>query len=811
MRNGRRRAFSAWVKLGMLLAVLLLVPATTWGQTAATERKLLYVALDNRIKIFDIADGHRFVRSIELPGHARSPGLQASIVRQLLYISYLDSPQGGARLLAIDLRTDQLVWSKPYPGADAISVTADGKKLFLSAGEGSTRDYFYVIDAITGNQLDTISVHPHTHNGMVGPSQRYVYLSSVDYPYLVMADVETHAVVRQIGPFGAGIRPITVNGRESLVFVNVNGLQGFEVGDVATGQVLHRVAVEGFPYTLPPGTLNPSHGVALTRDERELWIAGATNYVHIFDATVMPPRQVASIQLSRQPKWVNFSLDGRYAYPGSGDVVDVATRRVVARYDYSKRQIEVDFLGSDAIRASDYYGIGGVMGPAPAASTPTITPTPDPNARAALLVTGAVPPSADDALTRTRLESLGFVVTVRGQSVASAADASGKDLVVISSSVSSGSVSSSFRTLAVPLLTWEYGLFDDLGLTSFASGSFGETSSQTQIAMLAANSGHPLAAGRSGTVTVSSATSFSWGKPGAGALTIATLSGDSSRAAIFGYESGASLVDGAPAPARRVGFFFGNTAPSRATGDAWALFDAAARWASAAPSGTSPSPTPTATATTAGSPTPTATATATSTSSGSAASPTAMATATTAGSSTPTATRTATATPSATAVGGTSYSFGAAADTFVDQAQASSGFGNWNQLNAVGNTGKAKTVYIRFTVSGLPSGAAISGAKLRLRVINDSTDGGDLYRVSSTSWAESMSWNGRPALDTLLLGQNAVSVGQLVELDVTSQVLGNGSYSFALVMPSGNGNTVGYASREHATTSYRPQLVVTTR
>jgi hypothetical protein len=177
--------------------------------------------------------------------------------------------------------------------------------------------------------------------------------------------------------------------------------------------------------------------------------------------------------------------------------------------------------------------------------------------------------------------------------------------------------------------------------------------------------------------------------------------------------------------------------------------------------------------------------------------------------STPTATRT--ATPGPTAVGGTSYSFGAAADTFVDQAQASSGFGNWNQLNAVGNSGAAKTVYIRFTVSGLPSGAAISGAKLRLWVINDSTDGGDLYRVSSTSWAESVSWNGRPALDTLLLGQNAVSVGQLVELDVTSQVLGNGSYSFALVMPSGNGNTVGYASREHATTSYRPQLVITTR
>ena len=36
----------------------------------------------------------------------------------------------------------------------------------------------------------------------------------------------------------------------------------------------------------------------------------------------MPPKQVASIELRDQPGWITFSLDGRYAYPSTGEVID---------------------------------------------------------------------------------------------------------------------------------------------------------------------------------------------------------------------------------------------------------------------------------------------------------------------------------------------------------------------------------------------------------------------------------------------------------------------------------------------------------
>ena len=51
----------------------------------------------------------------------------------------------------------------------------------------------------------------------------------------------------------------------------------------------------------------------LTPDEKELWVTdGANNRIHVFDATVMPPKQVTAIKLQDMPDWVTFSIDGRY-------------------------------------------------------------------------------------------------------------------------------------------------------------------------------------------------------------------------------------------------------------------------------------------------------------------------------------------------------------------------------------------------------------------------------------------------------------------------------------------------------------------
>ena len=196
--------------------------------------------------------------------------------------------------------------------------------------------------------------------------------------------------------------------------------------------------------------------------------------------------------------------------------------------------------------------------------------------------------NADNQL-RNRLEIMGAQVTVKSASSATTADANGKILVVISSTVSPTSVNTKFRSVAVPVLTWESQIYDDMGMTPTASSNFGTQTGQKNLVI---TPGHALAAGLSGNQLVfhemnnpALTSTFNWGKPNGNASSIATIVGNSTRIAIFGYPAGASMP-GLVAPARRVGFFAGDTTATYFTQNGWALFEAAVDWAiDTAPSG----------------------------------------------------------------------------------------------------------------------------------------------------------------------------------------------------------------------------------
>ena len=192
-----------------------------------------------------------------------------------------------------------------------------------------------------------------------------MYLAGLKSPLLTIADTGTHQAARTVGPFSAPIRPFTVNGDQTLCFVNVNELLGFEVGDLKGGRMLHRVEVAGFKKGFVKRHGCPSHGVGLTPDGKELWLTdAANNRLHIFDATVMPPKQVAGIVVRDQPGWITFGLDGRYAYPSTGDVIEVATRKIVTGLKdekgtdlQSEKMLQIDFADGKPVRAGDQFGL----------------------------------------------------------------------------------------------------------------------------------------------------------------------------------------------------------------------------------------------------------------------------------------------------------------------------------------------------------------------------------------------------------------------------------------------------------------------
>src|SRR4051812_16184068 len=246
-----------------------------------------------------------------------------------------------------------------------MAVTPGGPPIYPPSLE---RRLWSGVRAEDGEIVARIKPNSAAHNTIIGLKGDEAYLAGLHSPYLVVTSTSSHEIVRKVGPFASSIRPFTVNGKQTLCYVNVNDLLGFEVGDLRSGTKRHRVEVAGFEKGPTKRHGCPSHGVGLTPDEKELWLTDAHNSrMHIFDATLMPPRQVASIPLKDQPGWITFSIDGQYAYPSTGDVIDVKTRKIVAELKdevghpvQSEKLLEIDFLGNQPVQTGDQFGIGRV-------------------------------------------------------------------------------------------------------------------------------------------------------------------------------------------------------------------------------------------------------------------------------------------------------------------------------------------------------------------------------------------------------------------------------------------------------------------
>jgi DNA-binding protein YbaB len=195
-----------------------------------------------------------------------------------------------------------------------------------------------------------------------------------------------------------------------------------------------------------------------------------------------------------------------------------------------------------------------------------------------VLVTNNLSLNASDSALQTRLSGVGFQVIVRRGVDVTASDLSDVALVVVSESTESESVGERLTNVQTPMIVLEPELFDALKMTGAGwQTELGDVSNQTQIVV--SNSGTPLAARFSGTITATSTPSkLVWGKPSTGSIKVAHVVGFPDRYTVFGYEEGSDMV-GLVAPARRVGWFAGRDTVANLTESGWRLFDAAVGWA----------------------------------------------------------------------------------------------------------------------------------------------------------------------------------------------------------------------------------------
>ena len=352
----------------MLKSALLLTILAALTMAAAGVERRLYVTDSSGISVYDIDNGHKLLRKIELPGSGDYKGIAASPQLGKLYVTSFK----GDVMICIDLLTDAVVWKKKYGRyADSMAITPDGQTIYLPFRD---EDSWWVINAADGAVKAKIpigrgknyAVDPIAttgpHNTWINAAGTRVYMEVLTLPWIFIADTATNQVIGKIGPFSKGVRPFAISADEKYAFASVDGLLGFEVaavrtGDAWGGKMLYRIEAQTPQDRLaevdPPAHKphsTPSHGINLRPDQKEVWMVdGVYGYVYAYDATVMPPKYLAGVPLYKDarerphPGWITFGLDGRYAYPDGGAVIDTRTKKVAVRIPTSEKLIEVDF------------------------------------------------------------------------------------------------------------------------------------------------------------------------------------------------------------------------------------------------------------------------------------------------------------------------------------------------------------------------------------------------------------------------------------------------------------------------------------
>ena len=308
------------------LGLSLLLATPSFAQSTSK----LYVAnsAGNDIHVIDTRT-HKVTKRVEVGPEPH--GLVATKNGSQVFITIENSAGDEGELVWFDPKADKVTRRmKVGPRPNQPACTPDGKIVYVPCDDAT----WWVIDTVNAKVIQKIATGGRPHNTLCSSDGKRMYLGPKGSYHVLIADVSTHKLVGKI-PLSDAPRPIALSSDEKRLYANVDTLIGFEVADVSRRKVIHRVAAD-----VPEELLRKasrSHGLALRPDGKELWTCDVFHdRTYVFDLTVEPPKQVASLVMKGGGYWICFSPDGKYCYiseriGNSVAVIDTKTRKTVAR------------------------------------------------------------------------------------------------------------------------------------------------------------------------------------------------------------------------------------------------------------------------------------------------------------------------------------------------------------------------------------------------------------------------------------------------------------------------------------------------
>jgi YVTN family beta-propeller protein len=314
----------------LLFASLVLAAclAAARGNAAAEvkARQKLYVtnSAGDDVTVIDVAS-NKILGRIVVGKHPH--GIAVPDAADFILVT-LEGTKPG-QLVWIDPKTDRVSHRLDVGSApNALAVTPNGKWAYVPCADG----HWDVIDVPNRKVHKRIETGGRGHNTLCSADGKRAYLAPMGTPKrVIVVDTASHRKVGEIA-FSGVVRPIALDPVRKRLYAEVDGLVGFEVADLSTGKVVHRVAAE--LTEAQKKVRSRSHGIGVRPGGKELWECDVENHVvRVWDLEPDRPRQVASIPMAGGVYWLTFRPDGKTCY------VSVANKNEVAVIDTESRKI----------------------------------------------------------------------------------------------------------------------------------------------------------------------------------------------------------------------------------------------------------------------------------------------------------------------------------------------------------------------------------------------------------------------------------------------------------------------------------------
>jgi YVTN family beta-propeller protein len=316
--------------LSVLGLALVLTTAAGADQKDAVPKLYVTNSAGDTIHIIDLGS-FKVIGEIRTGEHPHGAAVSADGRR------FFTTVEGDQTLRVIDTASDQVLQSIKLSGLpNQCAVTPDGRFVGVPIRGGDSVD---VVDVTAGKIVKSLPVKV-PHNCYNAQRNDHVWVTSMGDHQVNLIDLTTLTYLAEI-PVGGIPRPVAVTRDEKTLYCQLSDLHGFVVADVPGRRVIAKVELPPLPPDVQfPVPNTPSHGLALTPDEKELWATSCgTDAVYIYDTA--GKEIVGKVRTGHGPAWLTFSPDGQYCCVSnvlSDDVsiIAAAKRQEVARIKVGK-------------------------------------------------------------------------------------------------------------------------------------------------------------------------------------------------------------------------------------------------------------------------------------------------------------------------------------------------------------------------------------------------------------------------------------------------------------------------------------------